>query len=296
MKEKIYHICKKIFVLPAWLTVLIAVPSVLALILFFLIGKNVETLELLEVPIYCLSAYALIIVCTGAGRIVILFRKWLNQISIWIKFREDPHFRTIITVLPSLLLNGLYVATNIAMGVKNHAMWFAYLGGYYLVLVVMKFYLLKNLVMNRKGADGKKEWRKYRNCGIGLLLLNMVLNAMCVYIVQKNQDYHYAGMLIYVMAAVAFYSLIAAVINLIKFRKYESPVLSAVKIINLTTAMVTMLALETAMISQFGETDQAEFRHIMTSLTSGAVCLIEFLTAIYMIYNGNKNLKDKAIQ
>ena len=291
MKEKINNICKKIFVLPVWLTVLIAVPSFLALMWFFLKGRDMEFITSFEIPLYCLSAYALIIVCTLVWRVLMQVKHKLNTIPLWIKWKEDVHFRTTVSIVPSLMLNFIYVITNISVSVKNHAVWFAYLGVYYLLLTLMKSYLLHGLVFGKDAVDEKREYRKYRNCGISLLLMNMILSSVSAYIVEKNQSYHYEGMLIYVMAAMAFYSIITAVINLIKYRRLNRPILSAVKVINLTVAMVTMLALETAMISQFGQTDGEIFRRVMTSLTTGAVCFIEFILSIYMIWNGRRNLK-----
>ncbi len=291
MKEKLNRVCKKIFILPAWLTVLIAVPSFLALVWFFLKGKTMEFATIFEIPMYCLSAYALIIVCTLVGRISIRTNRKLNTLPLWIRWKEDARFHTMVSIVPSLLLNFVYVITNVSVSVKNHAVWFAYLGIYYLLLTLMKSYLLHGLVFGKGLVDEKRELRKYRNCGISLLLMNMILSSVSAYIVEKNQNYHYDGMLIYVMAAVAFYSIITAVINLIRYRRLNSPILSAVKVINLTVAMVTLLALETAMISQFGQADGENFRRIMTSLTSGVVCFIEFIFAIYMIWNGTRNMK-----
>ena len=82
--------------------------------------------------------------------------------------------------------------------------------------------------------------------------------------VRQNKGFEYSGLLIYTMALYAFYSIITAVINVVKFRKYGNLIMSAAKVINLTAALVSMLSLETAMIAQFGS-DAAAFRQIMTS-------------------------------
>lgn len=289
---KICNCCRKIFSLPAWLTVLIAVPSFAVLFLSFLYSENMKVLSMLEIPIYCLSAYALLITCTGVGRIICCIKRRLRSHVFWNKLQEDVRLRTIVTTLPGLLLNILYVFTNIGMGMLNHTAWFIYLGGYYLLLTVMKSSLLHYLAINRYRGNSQEEYQRYRSCGITLLLLNFVLIAECVYIVLRNQSYYYEGMLIYAMATMAFYSLISAIIHMVRYRKYKSPVLSAVKAINLTTAMVTMLALETAMIAQFGGEGQENFRRIMTSLTAAVVCLVEWLVALYMICNGTRRIND----
>lgn len=290
MKPKINLFCKRIFFLPIWLTALIAVPSFAVLILLFLYGGRTEWLTILEIPIYCLSAYALMITCTGIGRMIRRITEHLQSHALWGRLRNDVRLRTMVTMIPGLLLNALYVLTNVGMAVLNHTSWFIYLGGYDFVLTVMKTSLLYDLAKNRNRTTAQAEYRRYRNCGILLLLLNFILAAESVYIVCRNQSYHYDGMLIYVMAAIAFYALISAVIHIIRYRKYKSPVLSAIKAINLTTAMVTMLALETAMIAQFGGEGQGNFRRMMTSSTAAAVCLVEFMIAIYIICSGTRRM------
>ena len=78
---------------------------------------------------------------------------------------------------------------------------------------------------------------------------------------------------------------------MVKFRKQNSPTLSAAKVINLASALVSMLALETAMISQFGSEESPLFRRAMTSATGAFVCLVVLSTAVYMIVRATKNLK-----
>ena len=51
-------------------------------------------------------------------------------------------------------------------------------------------------------------------------------------------------MMIYVMAMYAFYVTVMAVINMVRYRKYHSPVMSAAKAVNLAAALVSMLSLE----------------------------------------------------
>lgn len=83
----------------------------------------------------------------------------------------------------------------------------------------------------------------------------------------QNSGFEYPGMLIYIMAMYSFYATIMAVRNVIKFRRYGSPVMSAAKIINLTAALVSMLSLKTAMLTRFGDAGNLMFRQIMTAST-----------------------------
>ena len=99
----------------------------------------------------------------------------------------------------------------------------------------------------------------------------------------------YAGSLIYAMALYTFYVTIMAVVNLVRYRKYQSPAMSAAKAINLAAALVSMLSLETAMLAQFGGGET--FRQLMTASTGGSVCVIVVGMGVYMTVHASKQLK-----
>jgi hypothetical protein len=143
----------------------------------------------------------------------------------------------------------------------------------------------------KMGEDLEGEFRRYRVCGIVLVVMNQALACIVVYIVHRNLGVTYPGMLIYVMALYVFYSVIMAVINVVKFRRQGSPVLSAAKVISLTAAIVSMLSLETAMLDEFGQ-DNPAFRKLMTSISGGVVCTFVLGMAIYMIVRSSKYLKE----
>lgn len=92
------------------------------------------------------------------------------------------------------------------------------------------------------------------------------------------QSYRLCGMILMVM-------------NVVKYRKYRSPVMSAAKVVSLAAALVSMLSLETAMLTQFGSTDSEMSRRIMTACTGAGVCTIILAMAVYMIYHATRELK-----
>lgn len=161
---------------------------------------------------------------------------------------------------------------------------------YYILLAVLRVLLL----WRWGGIGAKQELCRYRLCGVGLLIMNVALAGMVVLMVSQNRGYVYPGILIYAMAAYSFYTVIIAVVNVIKFRRHGSPVLSAAKTISLAAALVSILALETAMIAQFGGTD--DYRKMMTAATGGGVCAIILGMAVFMIVRSAKHMKQLEIQ
>ena len=135
-----------------------------------------------------------------------------------------------------------------------------------------------------------KEYEKLKRCGIVLLLLNIVLIGMVVLILRTNQNIHYAGSVIYIVALYDFYLIILAFVNAFRYRKTNHPLLLASKGINLTVAMISILSLEVAMIERFGEQDQS-FKVMMTGSLGFTICLINSIMAFYMIIKASRYLK-----
>ena len=100
----------------------------------------------------------------------------------------------------------------------------------------------------------------------------------------------YPGHIIYVVALYTFYNFIIAIINLIKYRKMDNPIFSAVKMISLSTACMSMFVLQSALISAFG--NDMNYAFLMNSLTGTFVLLIVIGIAIYMITKANKIIKE----
>ena len=282
--ERVKVILKRIFVLPPLPTLLIAAVSFPAVIYVLAAGKDGTAFACLA---YTASGYALILVITGSFEIVRMIRRTVDRNSLIRKVRNSSLYEKI---LKDRMFRA-YIVLNFISGIRYRSVWFTTLSAYYLMLALMRFLLLRYMNRNELGKHLREEFRRYRLCGILLLLMNWVLAGVVVLIVHKNNGFEYSGNLIYAMALYAFYAVILAVINVIKFRKLGSPVISAAKVINFTAALVSMLSLETAMLAQFGGAEEVMFRRIMTGATGGVVCAAVLGAAIFMIVQATKQLK-----
>lgn len=297
--EKIKKILRKMLfppAIPAVILALLGYFSVLAVAIFEINNPVFRYCS------YIFSAYALTITIANFPRIISFFKLTLRKLydsclirkirstKLGNRFFSDVRFRTEISLYCGLAINFLYIAVKLFSGIYYRSVWFFALGVYYILLAIMRFILLHK-GKNSAVLTMKAELKRYRMCGIMLLIMNQALAGIVVFMVYQNKGFDYPGLLIYAMAAYSFYMIIVAVINLVKFRKHGSPLLSAAKVINLVAAMVSILSLETAMLAQFGEDDDLLFRKIMTGTTGGAVCTIVIGIAIFMIWKSTKRLK-----
>lgn len=295
--RQLRSLLKRIFFLSPLPTLCIALPS-FALV-FYVLANGLEGPP--AYTAYALSAYGLIIFITGISGVITGFRRWCKTHPLARKmldaplvkqFAEDVRFRTRFSLYQGLLVNLLYIAVKLASGIYYRSWWFITLAVYYALLAAMRFLLLW-----RWGGIGlEMELRRCRLCGAVLLLMNIALAGMVVLMVRQNRGYDYPGMLIYAMAAYSFYAVIVAAANVVKFRRHGSPVLSAAKAIHLAAALVSILALETAMLSQFGGADDTQFRETMTAATGGGVCAVILGMAVFMIVWSTKRIRQAEIQ
>ena len=136
------------------------------------------------------------------------------------------------------------------------------------------------------------ELRKYRACGIVFLVMNLPLALMIFFMVYWNRTFHHHEITTIALAAYTFTSLTLAVINTVKYRKYNSPVYSASKAISLASALVSVLTLESTMLTTFGaETLTLTQRRIFLGLSGGAISALIIAMAVYMIVQGTRKIK-----
>lgn len=276
--------CKRILrglLFPHPAVLILLVPVAAALLIYAFAFENAH--PVLIYVSYFLSAYALTLVCARGPA---LFR-WANAFKrnnrFLSRYCSDPHLRLKISLYLSLAMNTAYAIFQLGLGFSHASVWFYALAGYYLLLAVMRYVLLKETLKGMPGENRFMELLLYRFCGVLLLVMNLALAVIVFYIAWQNRGFEHHFITTIAMAAYTFAALSKAIVHVVKYRKYNSPVMSASKAIGLVSAVVSVLTLETAMLSAFGEQNDPTFRQIMTSLTGAAVCLLVLTVAIIMI-------------
>ena len=123
-----------------------------------------------------------------------------------------------------------------------------------------------------------------------LLGFNFVLSLILTLMIGQNEAYDYPGVLIYAIDAYTFYAVILAIVGLVQYRRHGSPVLSAIKVVNLSAALVALISLEAAMLRHFGPGEDRLFRHKMLGISGLVTSLILYGTSIYMMIHASKKL------
>ena len=153
---------------------------------------------------------------------------------------------------------------------------------------MIRFILLYHME-RKKDAGLIGEYRSYRVTAVLMMCINLTLSGIVINMIVGDKEPAVSDVFVITSAAYTFYVLTVAIIDLIKYRKYKSPVMSAAKAIRFTQALVSILSLEASMLVQFG--DDENYRKLMLALTGAGVCVIVVAMSIYMIVHANKEMK-----
>ena len=242
---------------------------------------------------YVLSAYTLTVWCVRTPYLIRFFKTFKNENKYARLWLEDVRLRLKVSLYGSLAWNVLYGIFQLWLGFFHHTFWFYSLGAYYICLAVMRFFLVRHTRKFAPGERMREELLRYRACGWIFLIMNLALALIIFFMVYWGRTFRHHMITAIAMAAYTFTALTTAIINVIKYRKYNSPVFSASKAISLAAALVSMLTLESTMLTTFSDGSMtATAQKWMLGATGAAISLLIVATAIYMITSGTRKLKQ----
>lgn len=240
---------------------------------------------------YVLSFYALTVVCLRAPDLIRFIQRFRHENKYVIQYTSDVRLRMNLSLLSSFVFNAVYSVFQLALGLWHHSVWFYTMAVYYLLLALMRLLLVRYTGRHAPGELQMLEWKKYRFCGVCLLLMNLALSVMITYFVFRIRTFPHHEITTIAMAAYTFVSLTFAILNVIRYKRYHSPAYSAAKAISLVSAIVSLLTLENAMLTAFGEQNSERFQQIMLGATGVGVLLTVHGISVHMLLTARKKLK-----
>ena len=279
----------KVLLFPPPVVLIILAPVAAAALVYSML--HLEETDPVRIGSYVLAFYALTILCARMPKLVCILRDFKNEnryVKLW---TGDVRLRTNVTLSGSVLWNGAYGALQLGLGIYHRSAWFYSLAAYYATLAIMRLSLVRHTMRHKPGEQMQQELTRYRACGWVFLLTNLALSGMMFYMIYENRAVRHNEITTITMAAYTFTTLTMAIVHVIRYRKFNSPAVSAAKAISLAAACVSMLTLENTMLTTFSsETMTPEKIRLFLALSGGAVSIFIIVMAVYMIVQANRKL------
>lgn len=285
----------KALLFPHIAILILLLPPALSLMIYGMVVLGSE--HPLTIVSYVLAFYTLTIWCVRVPSIIRYWKNFRAENKYAKRWLSDVQLRMKVTLTGNVLWNGAYAALQLGLGIYHKSAWFYSLAAYYFSLAIMRFFLMQHTVRHKPGEKMRQELGHYRACGWIFLLLNLALSGMMLYMIKEDPTTKHHEITSIAMAAYTFTSLTMAIVNVVRYRKYHSPVFSASKAISLAVACVSMLTLESTMLTTFS--DQAmtiQSQTLFLAISGGGVSAFIVAMAIYMIVKANGQIKSLEIK
>lgn len=272
---------------PPTIVIALALPIIVVLMVWvFLLGNKEHPFSYVA---YALSAYLFTVLCVW---IVRRFpREGLYAIAaknrMVYKALEDVNYRRQLFIAAGITVDVLWSVVNFAGGIFLASIWLITLGVFYLLCAVLRGVVF--WCMGKAKYEGTKTAVIERFCGALLLLSVFALSGIVCLVIKGDGGFSYEGVLIYAVATFAFYSLIVSIVNYVRLRGHENVLVVLNCRINLAVVLVSIFALEVAMLAQFGTSTDVELNFFAPIITGAVIALIIIFMGVHSIVEAGKN-------
>ena len=280
----------KALLFPHIAIMIILVPIATVFLVYSLVFLGTESVA--AIVSYVLAAYTLTVWCFKIPYLIKFFKTFKDENKYARFWQDNTRLRVNVSLYGTLIYNTVYALLQLGMGLRHKSFWFLSLAGYYIILAVMRFFLVRHTRRHKAGERMIDELVKYRACGIVFLVMNLALALMIFFMVYWNRTFNHHEITTITLAAYTFTALTLSIVGIIKYRRYNSPVYMASKSISLAAACVSVLTLESTMLTTFGdETMSLAGRRILLGVSGGVISAFIIAMAIYMIVQGTRKIK-----
>lgn len=283
-------------------------PPIWFIIPFYILTSAIITLSLVltavekdfGIIIYIIYGFSAIFLAYAVYSVVICIPKIKAKAKAVIKrfdflnrLYEQYGFRTIVFAVFSLAFSLFNAIFNGVVGILNLSVWYGALAAYYLSLSAMRSGVLLHHKNTKKLDDisiKKREKFVFLFCGVFLILLPVCLSVIISQTVASNRAFEHTGLMIYVSATYTFFKLITSCVHFFRARKTDKLTVKAIRNVNLADALVSILALQTALLHEFSEGGNNAFPN---ALTGAGVCVATASIGAFMLIKACIMLKVK---
>lgn len=284
---------------PVWLAVasvalaiLFSGGSIAALVMDLMSGA----LALLVYAIFALAAitlgYAVYVVVRFAPHAKGALAALLDSNAVTRNLVKNYSFRTVVFAVGGFFISLAFGIFNGVLGIIASSIWYGALALYHIIIAVIRGRTVFSHVKTSDDLDRGELFRavNYRNTGIQLLLLNLALSSAIAQMIFDDRFFDYPDWTVFAYAAYAFYKITMSIINIFRSRQHTDFTVHAIRDINLVASMVSLLALQTALLHTFGTPDIDA--SLLNTLTGSVVSVFSIGLSVFMIAKGSKKIKE----
>ncbi len=286
--NKLKNVLLKIVKPPTVVKAFLFIISGISLVFTVISGKSFIAVPFLS---FIITAYTLAVIIAGLPTAVKKGRTALYSNPYSQVLLTDIKLRTRLRLTFGLFFNFFYAVFKLFTGIFFRSEWLISIGAYYFIICTSKFMLLRSAkeIHDDSIAQRRRELINCRYVGLLLFILSSVISGLAAKMVYDNETVGYPPYFFGLIAVYTAYRLISAVYSLIKYRRVDNPFYSTTKSLDLSSALMALLTLQTALLARYGTSPL--LTRGLNSLTSAVVLLTVIIISVNIIIKNTKKIK-----
>ncbi|RAW12901.1 hypothetical protein DC345_21725 [Paenibacillus taichungensis] len=208
--------------------------------------------------------------------------------AIFVHYLGNKQDRAAMSNAASLVINALIGIGKLTLGLYLFSGWFITNAVYYLILCVARAQVLHQYNVAKRIESPQERYileiQVYKRGGILLCILGVSYLLVCLRMYLLGDTFVFKGYIVYLVAAVAFTKLAFGISGTIANRHLKNPLISTLKMINFTDAMVSIVVTQATLLTMEGSPHA-----INTSACFGMGCSVLFcLIGVWMMLHKKK--------
>lgn len=274
-----------------WLTV----GCILACVILFFVIWTFNVSVGLHVFTYFFAVFTLINILVPLPDHVYKVKAIIYKNTFATRYVYDYEYRSKVVMQIGFLGNSIYSLFTLFLGLISHSAWFTSIGVFYAIFGFLKFALLikqthimKCENMRERKAISLRVWRFF---GLSMLIITVPTTVMVVQMIYHNKNYYYGAIITFGYFVYTSIYTVAAVVKVFQAKMRKNPIFTAYSNMSFCGALMSILALQTAMVTALGLQDS--MRRIVNSLTGGVVIAMFYIISIVVIASTTKQLRTQ---
>ncbi len=256
-------------------------------------GEDGTLLRIASYPVYALAAlllgYSVYTVVIYAPKMKSASTEIMRKNAFLANAIDRYDFRTAIFSLGSFAINVAFALFNLYGAFKYKLVWYACIATYYFILIILRGGILLADRKSKQRSNGdqvayaRRKWKIYLAGGIILIQLEIAMAVAVTQMMFSERPTSKGEIMTIANSAYTFYKMTMAIYNLLKARRFNDPVVQALRNVNFADACMSVASLTVAMLSTFGDFGGAR---IFEAVVGFAACAAIMVMAIRMIVLG----------
>ncbi len=211
------------------------------------------------------------------------------------KLRNNYRFRTMLFSLGSFAGNVAYTVFLCGTALYTQTLWYWVVALYYILVTSVRGGILidartqRRTYKNNERRLREEQVRSYRHCGLMLFVLAFVFAGAVAQMVVDGRRFPAPHIMLALFAAITCYRVATSCYNYFKAKRYDDLVLRAVRNINFTTALVSVLTLQTLWFDAYPPVNISV--PLFNGITGAVVCGLMITVGVSMLVRAKRTRK-----